>query len=116
MNFRLRCDRLDSVTRLDTIFEDIYIETKYRIGQERQDIVVQNGLIPFGAFPRKTAGIIRRIGVAVEDQSLSIGNMGLLSFSSCRSCYYCASANMEPALISLNLLELDSPIAATRHT
>lgn len=50
--------------------------------------------MPVGTFPailgHEGAGVIRRVGSAVKDKTLNIGDQVLLSFSSCRSCSYCA--------------------------
>lgn len=58
-----------------------------------QDIVVQEGAIPFGIYPavlgHEGAGTVRRVGSNVQDKSLKEGDTVLLSFSSCQNCSTC---------------------------
>ncbi|KAK4949703.1 hypothetical protein LTR10_011544 [Elasticomyces elasticus] len=59
--------------------------------RSHEDLVVQEGTIPVGSFPavlgHEGAGIIRRVGNDV--QNLHVGDLVLLSFSSCMSCSVC---------------------------
>ena len=55
--------------------------------------MVQQGLVPVGEYPailgHEGAGIIRRLGASLSDQSLKIGDQVLLSFNSCMKCVQC---------------------------
>ncbi|EED16210.1 alcohol dehydrogenase, putative [Talaromyces stipitatus ATCC 10500] len=82
----------------DVIFDEVrddevLVEIKYS-GLCHTDLVAQQGLIPLAGFPvilgHEGAGIVRRLGGCLKDQSLKVGDHVLLSFSSCMNCSYCA--------------------------
>ncbi|KAH8705905.1 putative alcohol dehydrogenase [Talaromyces proteolyticus] len=79
---------------LDEVRDDeVLVEIKYS-GLCHTDLVVQQGRVPLGDFPailgHEGAGVVRRLGSCLKDQSLMVGDRVLLSFSSCMNCSYCA--------------------------
>lgn len=81
-----------------------------RLTPWRQDFLLQSGflgsLLTYPAIAgHEGAGIIRAIGSAVKDKSLSLGDAVLLSFQSCGTCDSCTSKNVSkcPLFHVLNL-------------
>lgn len=54
---------------------------------------MQNGAIPVGDYPavlgHEGAGVVRRVGSAVKDKTLTEGDLVFLSFTTCDSCSHC---------------------------
>ncbi|CAI7616592.1 hypothetical protein N7533_009250 [Penicillium manginii] len=103
---------------------EVLVEMKYT-GLCHTDIVVQQGAIPVGDYPavlgHEGAGVVRRIGSAVKDKTLSEGDLVLLSFTSCNSCSACDEDRNGfcPNMTALNfggargMSAADSPIKST---
>lgn len=63
----------------------------------RQDVVLQQGLLPMVDFPaifgHEGAGYIKAIGRGVKDKSLKVGDAVLLSFNVCGECKQCVEGH-----------------------
>ncbi|OAA52998.1 Alcohol dehydrogenase superfamily, zinc-type [Cordyceps fumosorosea ARSEF 2679] len=78
---------------LDEVRDDeVLIEMKYT-GLCHTDIVVQQGGMPVGSYPavlgHEGVGIVKHVGAAVENKSLSPGDAVLLSVHNCYACRPC---------------------------
>lgn len=86
---------------LDTVRDD-EVETRYS-GICHTDIVLQQGLLPMVQFPaifgHEGAGIVKAVGAAVKDKSLSVGDAVLLS--------------LQHVVTARLLLEVNLPAATT---
>ncbi|KAH6605524.1 hypothetical protein Trco_004677 [Trichoderma cornu-damae] len=71
---------------------EVLVEIQYT-GICHTDVVVQHGGMPVGSYPavlgHEGAGVVRWVGSAVKDKSLTPGDAVLLSFHSCRQCRFC---------------------------
>ncbi|KAL4957650.1 chaperonin 10-like protein [Aspergillus filifer] len=74
--------------------DELLLELKFT-GLCHTDLVVQQGLMPLGAFPavlgHEGTGVIRQVGSGVKNQSLKEGDQVFLSFRSCQDCSFCHS-------------------------
>jgi Zn-dependent alcohol dehydrogenase len=71
---------------------ELLVEIKYA-GLCHTDLVVQAGKMPLGSFPavlgHEGSGIVRRLGLGLENSGLQVGDRVLLGFSSCLECGAC---------------------------
>lgn len=70
--------------------------------------MVQSGAIPVGTFPailgHEGCGIVRRVGTAVPQSRIKVGQAVLLTFSSCRTCSFCTRGSLGscPGMTEIN--------------
>ncbi|CAK7231252.1 hypothetical protein SBRCBS47491_007868 [Sporothrix bragantina] len=83
---------------LDEVRPDEVLVDMHYSGICHTDIVLQQGLLPLVEFPavfgHEGAGIVRAVGSAVKDKSLSPGDAVLLSFTTCGDCKACKDGQL----------------------